>query len=190
MGAAENVEAGQRSTAPVHQRSGGARPGQRGKCAPSRVQRRGSPEALEAPRPSLVDKLMSRCRYYLRTERAHLRAQVPPLSRTRSQIGQGGWSLVSREVCEHPLGFTRETYLTCCRGAQKRSKSTIAPATASWFHEIIKATSSDQLEGYDDWPLPRSRALGWPVPPVQQAGKKALEADQPRRISSRKCSSR
>ena len=69
----------------------------------------------------------------------------------------------------------------CCRGAQKRSKSTIAPATASWFHEIIKATSSDQLEGYDDWPLPRSRALGWPVPPVQQAGKKALEADQPRR---------
>ena len=71
MGAAENVEAGQRSTAPVHQRSGGARPGQRGKCAPSRVQRRGSPEALEAQRPSLVDKLMSRCRYYLRKRRAH-----------------------------------------------------------------------------------------------------------------------
>ena len=129
---------------------------------------------------------MSRCRYYLRTERAHLRAQVPPLSRTRSQIGQGGWSLASREVCEHSLGFTRETYLTCCRGARKRSKSTIAPATASWFHEIIKATSSNQLEGYDDWPLPRSSALGWPVPSVQQAGKKALDGRPPRRLSSRK----
>ena len=78
------------------------------------------------------------------------------------------------------FGSVRAAYLTCCRGAQKRSKSTIAPATASWFHEITAAISSDRSEGGDDWPLLRSGALGWPVPPVQEVGDRGWTARRPK----------
>ena len=123
-------EAGQPSPAQWPRRSGGARPAQCGRRAPSRVQRGGSPEGLEALRPSLVDKLRGRWQLYRRMEREQIEGLKEEEGGGGAENGHHLRALSRYDPTKVNFACHRSAYLRRGSASERRPNKGVAWPTA------------------------------------------------------------
>ena len=81
------------------------------------------------------------------------------------------------QMANKRLGTVRKTQVTHSRGWTRCSLNPVATATGCSTAGSMEEIGANLWEGYDEWPLRRTRARAWAASPVRKHGRKRSEHD-------------